>query len=993
MKFIISLLLAFLFFTAETQAQEKESAGPVQIGVAKAVPSQALSRKKLTPPQTIFKLYNPRKTGINKIVPGKGLPKQKNSKIQDKKGAIPGKAPIFSFDVANSQSTPTDPTGVAGRNHYVNAWNSAFSIFDKSGNQLVAPMSLSSIGGEFNGETDGDPIVLYDEFADRFVIMQFSDTQEDGSDTPAGLLIAVSQGSDPINSGWFTYRFNTNALPDYPKISVWSDGYYITTNKNPLSPQGEQIIYVLEREQMLAGGSAQFLSFPLPGIQNNGFYSPAGFNAVGKIPPPPGNAPIIYMQDDAWSGVNEDHLKLWLVNVNWQSPGSSIISESQQLGASEGVTPFISTFDGGNFSNLAQPNDAADVDALQAAMMYMTPYRRFATHNSAVMNFVVDVDPGAPKHAGIRWYELRQQSDGGPWAVHQEGTYAPDKSDRFSGSIGIDTEGNIGLGFTILDDSPANPIYPSIRYTGRYPQDALGQMTIREQSIVEGLSPNPDNRYGDYAHISVDAADGVTFWHNAEYFEGVQRINKVGVFKIAPDANNDVGVVAFISPINATLGQSEEVSISVRNFGRSAQSGFEVSFSVDGGQTFTETFTETIDALSTAEFTFSQTVDMSNVGQEYQITATTNLLNDQAENNDSFTETIINLPPKDVGVTSIDSPFTDQNLTSSEEVTVTIENFGGAPQENIPVSYVIGNNLKVNEVFTGVIPVGEQRSYTFNKEANLSVSGSYKIIAQTNLEGDFDTSNDAEEKTIANLNCIPEGSDCAFGDGISYFELGDILNERIPCGDGYEDFTGNSTELDRSKGTFSVTVQSYFAENDSEQFSMWIDLNDDAVFSDDEMVITSQVIPLKNNPFTFEFSLPLDAPLGQHLLRIRAGDVGFSGDLNDPCSVMKYGATHDYSVEIVDSTLDLEDFLLNEAKLYVLSDVGNKFKFVLETSFEDPLRITVFNIVGQQMLENEILNQGSGYTYELDMSYAARGVYLVRVGTRKVGKVKRFIVK
>ncbi|MEO2128500.1 MAG: T9SS type A sorting domain-containing protein, partial [Christiangramia sp.] len=139
--------------------------------------------------------------------------------------------------------------------------------------------------------------------------------------------------------------------------------------------------------------------------------------------------------------------------------------------------------------------------------------------------------------------------------------------------------------------------------------------------------------------------------------------------------------------------------------------------------------------------------------------------------------------------------------------------------------------------------------------------------------------------------------------------------------------------------------------------------------------------------------IPNDAPLGQHLLRIRAGDTRYEGDLNDPCSVMDYGTTHDYSVNVTDSTLDIEDFILNEASLVVLTEGESQYRVVMETSFDQPLRITVHNILGQKMLENKLENNGDGYVYDLDMSYAARGVYLVRVGTRKVGKVKRFIVK
>ena len=853
----------------------------------------------------------------------------------------------------------------------------------------MPPASLASIGGEFTNEALGDPIVLYDEFANRFLITQFSDT-------PESFLVAISKGPDPLHDGWYTYRFPTNgALPDYPKISVWSDGYYVTTNKDANSASTSQVVYVFERDKMLNGQTAQVVSFPLPGINTNGFYSPAGFNAEGTEMPPRGNAPIIFMQDDSWAGVSEDNLKIWTLNVNWSNPGASTIQESQELGAASGVSPFIATFDGGGFSNLSQPNDAPDVDALQATMMYMTQYRRFADHNSVVMNFVVDIDPTAAEHAGIRWYELRQSPQGGPWSVYQEGTYAPDKSDRFCGSIGIDTKGNIGLGFTILDDSQETPIFPSIRYTGRYANDPKGKMTVQETSIVEGHSPDPSSRYGDYAHLTVDPSDGVTFWHNAEYFDGIDRKNKVGVFRLAAVADTDVGVIALVHPKNATLSASEQVTVTIRNFGKDAQSNIPVSYSVDGGNSITETFTGTVAPTSSADFTFSVPADLSVIGQTYEITASTALPGDSQPENDSFTTSVKNLYPKDVGVTSIDAPSTGLSFSSSEEVTVTVENFGGKPQTDIPVSYSLENNRAVKEIVPGTLGVGKDTVYTFAQKADLSRFGRFTITASTQLEGDGDPTNDATTKSVANLDCIPEGSDCSsFGDGISYFQLEDILNERIPCTTGYADYIGYSTDLDRSKGTFTVTVKTLYDNPQDEKFSLWIDLNDNGKFDDKERLLSDKPLPAANTPFSYDFDLPADAPLGEHLLRIRAGDTSFNGDLNNPCSVMDYGNTQDYSVKIVDSSLSLNDFLLNEANL-IISDQGNGiFRVYLETDFQEPLQITVHDILGQKMLQaNNIENNGEGYLYEFDMSYAATGVYLLRIGTQEVGRVKRFIVK
>lgn len=984
-----SYLFCFLILlvSGNLMAQINERAKPVLSGSARAISTDAISSKELLPPSGEFKIYNPKNRSSNIVVPGKGYPKNEDAAWQKQAGEIPGKKPILTFDAATSGSTPTDPTGAVGPNHYVNAWNSAFAIYDKEGNVLSPPADLKTIGGTFAGEDLGDPIVFYDSFADRYVITQFSDT-------PNSLLVAISQGPDPVNDGWYTYRFATGTFPDYPKFYVWGDGYYVTTNQDPdeiRAPDDQddglnEVVYVLERDKMLQGEEARHLGFPLPGIRVNGFYSPAGFFAVGEELPPVGNSPIIYYQDDSWLGVNEDHLKIWLVNVDWKDPMNSSIEESQEIEPSEGVTPFHSVFDGGSFRNLSQPGSAPDVDALQGAIMYPTAFRQFSTHNSVVFNFVVDIDPSVVEHAGIRWYELRQDSGGGPWTVYQEGTYAPDQSDRWCGSIGIDRNGNIGLGFTVLNDNPENPIFPSLRYTGRYADDPLGLMTLQEETIVEGVEPDPSNRYGDYSHLSIDPVDQETFWFIGEYFGGGSRLNKVGVFKIAPQFLNDVGVVDITTPPNGTLGNREEVTVTVRNFGSNPQSNFQVFYSVDDGTVVTETFSGTLPATSQTDFTFSTTVDVSVIGQTYTFSAGTDLTGDEEAENDIYTEVIKNLPPKDVGVTVIHSPATGENLRQ-EEVVVTVENFGGEGQNNIPVAYKVNNGDLIRETINQNLGVGQELSYTFQSLADLSLPEKYTIYATTLLPEDANKDNDDSEKIVANLNCIPEGSDCSFGDGIYDFYLEEIINENIYCTNGYYDFIGISTRLDRTQGTFEVGVSSRFSGN---RFSLWIDFNDNAFFEREELLISSALIPTANEVHVFEFNLPPNAPLGEHLMRVRAGDTEYGGNLNNPCDVMDYGNTMDYSVVIVS---DIEESVLADSKLMVTSTDGNIFDVNLTTGYQQSLWITVHDLLGQKLVENKIEKGLRGYSYRLDMSYAATGVYLVRVGTRNEGRVKRIVVQ
>jgi PKD repeat protein len=469
------------------------------------------------PAEYINEEVNPKRWGANTSVPGKGLPKGEDPLWQKQMMATkrPGKAPSLTFEAASASATPTDPTGAVGPNHFVNSWNTSFRIWDKTGTALIAAASLTTLFTT----TDGDPIVMYDKFADRFLITEFYSN---------GFKVAVSKGPNPVTSGWYTYTFPTSSFPDYPKFSVWSDGYYITANKDQSSPTTSQVVFALERDKMLVGNTtAQMIGFSLPGIVNSGFYSPLGFNANGSNLPPTGNAPIVYMQDDAWTGVTVDHLKIWSINVNWTTPASSTISSPQILN----TQPFDGLFDAGSFSNLPQPS-GSDIDALQATIMYMAQYRRFPTYNAAVFNFVVDLD-GNDNKSGIRWYELRQTTDGAPWTIYQEGTYAqPSGHSAFSGNMCMDVNGNIALAYTTVSTSQ----YPSLRYTGRYAADPLGTMTFSEEVIANGVQVDPSSRYGDYAQMTIDPSDDVTFWSIGEYFSGGARKSQVGVFNFAPPA-------------------------------------------------------------------------------------------------------------------------------------------------------------------------------------------------------------------------------------------------------------------------------------------------------------------------------------------------------------------------------------------------------------------------------------------------------------------------
>ncbi len=912
-----------------------------------------------------------KRRGANKNIPGKGFPKGNDPLVQNQKSALlyPGKDPSLVFDANVSNYTPSDPTGAVGPNHFVGAWNTGFRIFDKDGNPLTDAASLSTL---FPGNAIGDPIVFYDAEADRFVITEFDDN-------PNGFNVAVCQGSDPVNDGWYIYTtgFETGTFPDYTKFSVWSDGYYVTANIN-----ASDRVFAIERTEMLQGNVAQFVGFPLTGITTSGFYSPQFFNVTDDNLPPAGNASVVYMQDDAWSGISTDHLKIWTVNVDWTDVANSTISSPQEII----TTPFISVFDGGSFSNIPQPS-GPDQDALQATIMNQAQYRRFPDHNSAIFNFVVNTDGSGGKLAGIRWFELRQDTDGDPWTIYQEGTYISpnDNKNAFSGSMVMDGQGNIGMGYTTCNET--NKI--AINYTGRYAADPLGQMTIAESLIAQSTSNNPSNRLADYVQLSVDPVNNKTFWHIAEYFVNNQRTDVVGVFQIASDFINDVGITSIDEPHSGELSDSELVTVTVFNYGSDEQSNIPISYAIDGDIPVNEVFPGPIATGVSMQYTFATTANLGTVGETYLITAYTDLDTDEDHNNDTISKSVTYLFPNDIGVTSITSPVSGFGLTANEAITVTLDNFGTATQTNFDASYNLDGNV-VTEQVAGPLSMDSTISYTFAQTGDLSALGIYNLSSYTSLPGDADLSNDTTTVEVVNTMCQPSAN-CSEGDGFYLFQLGTIDNGSACSPDGYGDYTDLSTELGNNTSN-DLTVTTHYGD---QNVKVWIDFNDNFVFENDEVVVANTVIAPGQGGGSFTETLELIIPdgvnLGQHILRARSNWNETVPE--DACQDVDYGETEDYMTDVV-LFIGIEESPLYSADMIVKSLGGNKFEISLQSNkLTEPLIINLHNILGQKLIENRVENINGKYIYDLDLSYAKPGAYIVRLGSSQYGKVKRIIVK
>ncbi|MBZ5641053.1 MAG: hypothetical protein LAO51_20120, partial [Acidobacteriia bacterium] len=373
---------------------------------------------------------------------------------QEPAGAAgPMPAPIASFEgVSNLDNrVPPDTEGDVGPRHYVQWVNLSLAIWDKKGSLLYGPVSGRTLWAGFGGicEThdNGDPVVLYDGLADRWLASQLA------FDWPGNFhqCIAVSETGDPTGA-WYRYDFpwSPTTLNDYPKFAVWPDAYYMAVNQFDGSTRAwrGQAAVAFERDRMLLGQAARMVVFDLYGVNPAyGGQLPAGLE--GPIPPAAGTpAWFVEVDDDAW-GWPSDLLQMWRFHVDWSDPSQSTFGLDGLPDAVVDLTaaglPFNSDLCGYSSSCIPLPGGHS-VDPFSDRLMWHLAYRNFVSHEALTANHTVDVD--GLDHAGVRWYEIRGLDASVPF-VFQAGTVAPDGDHRWMASLATDGAGDMGLGYSV----------------------------------------------------------------------------------------------------------------------------------------------------------------------------------------------------------------------------------------------------------------------------------------------------------------------------------------------------------------------------------------------------------------------------------------------------------------------------------------------------------------------------------------------------------------
>ncbi|HBB86856.1 MAG TPA: hypothetical protein DC047_04510 [Blastocatellia bacterium] len=416
------------------------------------------------------------------------------------------------------QNAPPDTSGAVGRTQFVQWVNTSFAIFDKAtGNRLLGPIKgkflWQGLGGSPTTKVpceetnDGDPIVSYDRVANRWVLSQFS--------VNGGVFaqcIAVSETSDALGK-YHRYEYESPAFNDYPHMGVWRDAYYFSYNMFEGLSGSRACAY--ERRKMLAGN---------PGAKEQCIQlQPQFFGIQPSDTDGRRFAPVGRPNYFVGLGTAPNTLLLWKFHVDFANKNNTTmgVGPTRQPDAVIPVARYNLACSGTGGTCLPQPGTSRQLDSLGERLMFRLAYRKFATSEALVLNHSVDIGPPTGRTA-VRWYEIRNPNAPQP-TVFQQGTFSPDATHRWMGSIAMDKMGNIAVAYNIT----GNGQKPGVAFTARAPNDPPGIMgvetVIKAGGGIQDTSSTHLSRWGDYSGLTVDPVDDCTFWFTTE-FQGANGV-------------------------------------------------------------------------------------------------------------------------------------------------------------------------------------------------------------------------------------------------------------------------------------------------------------------------------------------------------------------------------------------------------------------------------------------------------------------------------------
>ncbi len=424
----------------------------------------------------------------------------------------------FSFaGVPYYAGSPSDSNGAVGNDQFVEVVNVRYQVWSldratKVATPVLGPAFINTLWSGFGGacetQNSGDPIVLFDKLANRWLISQFTSSASNGSFYQC---VALSTTADATGSYYrWAFAVPLGHFGDYPHFGAWSDAYYMMAHAFASTAGGYlgAIFAALDRTRMLAGDPGatwQVIEDPA-----EGGHMPADLDGFA---PPPTGAPGIFLS------LHNTGMIVYRMKVDFANAANTV----RTIQATVPVAPSTGACGGGG-SCIPQPGTTRTLDSLADRLMFRAAYRNFVDHESLVVSH--SVDPSVPGVvSGVRWYDFRLS--GAPDAacpsypcVYQQGTIADAANgrSRWMPSIAMDTAESILVGYSATGLTKGTDNH-SLRYTGRAKSDPPGTMTAPEAILATGTVNNFNNsRWGDYASMSIDPYDDCTFWYVGQYY-------------------------------------------------------------------------------------------------------------------------------------------------------------------------------------------------------------------------------------------------------------------------------------------------------------------------------------------------------------------------------------------------------------------------------------------------------------------------------------------
>jgi predicted outer membrane repeat protein len=450
---------------------------------------------------------------------------------------------------AVGQGWPPDTNGDVGPTYYIEMVNTGLGIFRKSDGMMLVQLSLDQFFKAANSGTDcdsknaGNPVVVYDSMADRWIVSDFTTTGPDFYE-----CIGVSRSGDPVAGGWYYYAVHTgtnNIFPDNPKLGVWLDGIYMSANLYDDSSIPTYLgvrLWALNRSDLESGATLRSISFDATDNPTfDGSLLPS--NLRGATLPPAGRENIFTELYYDSNGNTGSKIGIRKFHVDWATPANSTLSPTTIQVTVPAYTLAPASVASKNGENITTLNDR---------LMMQNQYRNIGGIESLWLTHSVDNGSGV---AAIRWYQFTVTGGSIPSEPVQSNTFSPDGDNRFIPSLAVNGNGDMAIGYSVSSST----LFPAIRYAGRLGSDPLGSLTWGEQSLVEGSGSQTGGggRWGDYSAMTVDPTDDCTFWYTNEYYEASSQLNwqtRIGSFRLPSCASAPLTLSSSMAA--TTYGQS-----------------------------------------------------------------------------------------------------------------------------------------------------------------------------------------------------------------------------------------------------------------------------------------------------------------------------------------------------------------------------------------------------------------------------------------------------